>query len=65
MPVNLNSIGSYGEPLEITWDESDCMLYALSIGLSYPEYTEDLKYTTDNTSGVELQVLPTFATVIG
>lgn len=65
MPIRLESIGSFSDPIEISWIESDCMLYALSVGLSYPDYTADLQYTTENTKGIHLQVLPTFATVIG
>lgn len=65
MSVNLNAIGSYSEPVTHTWTDTECMLYSLSIGLSYPDFTKDLQYTTENTEGVELQVIPTFASIIG
>lgn len=65
MSVNLNAVGSYSVPVTHTWADTDCMLYALSIGLSYPDFTQDLQYTTENTKGVALQVIPTFASIIG
>lgn len=65
MSLKLSAIGSYSTPVTHTWSDTDCMLYALSIGLSYPDFTQDLQYTTENTEGVELQVIPTFASIIG
>lgn len=61
MPLNPEAVGSKGEPIEISWDSKDCLLYAVGIGAG----TDELAFTTENTSGVEQLVFPTFPVVIG
>jgi len=61
MTIDPNAVGSRGEPRRHQWDERDCMLYALGVGAG----TDELAFTTENTSGVPLQVLPTMAVVLG
>lgn len=48
-------------PVEHRWSIYDTMLYALAIGVG----DEDLSFTTENTAGVQPQVLPSFATLVG
>jgi acyl dehydratase len=60
MPINPDAVGSRGEPFEHSWDEKDCMLYALGVGAG----TEELAFTTENTRDVTLQALPTMPVVL-
>jgi acyl dehydratase len=59
MPINPSAVGSTFGPTEAYWDSKDCLLYAVGIGCGLDE----LQFTTENTSGVDQQVLPTFACV--
>ena len=61
MPINPDAVGSKGDPIEVSWDSKDCLLYAVGIGAG----TGELAFTTENTSGVEQRVFPTFPVVIG
>lgn len=66
MALNLDIVGKRLGPVEHAWEERDCLLYALGIGAgSVPPIGSELAFTTENSSGVEMQVFPTFATVIG
>ncbi len=61
MPLNPEAVGTVGEPYEATWTSKDALLYAVGIGAG----TDELVFTTENTNGVEQQVFPTFAVVVG
>lgn len=61
MPLNPDAVGSKSEPVEVSWDSKDCLLYAVGIGAG----TDELAFTTENTNGVDQQVFPTFPVVIG
>lgn len=61
MPINPDAVGAKGEPASHTWDERDVMLYALGVGAG----TDELQFTTENTSDTTLRVLPTMAVVLG
>jgi len=45
-----------------SWDEETVMLYAVGVGAGLDDPVRDLHFTTENTPGVPLQVLPTFLT---
>ena len=60
MALNYDSVGTVSEPSAASWTSKDALLYAVSLGAG----TDELAYTTENTSGVEQQVLPTFPVVI-
>ena len=60
MPINPDAVGSRGEPFEHSWDEKDCMLYALGVGAG----TDELAFTTENTRDVTLRALPTMPVVL-
>lgn len=66
MTMNLDVVGSRAEPVARSWTSTDALIYALGVGAGAvdPE-TEELEFTTENSAGVEQQVLPTYATVIG
>lgn len=61
MPLNPDAVGSKGEPVEISWNSKDALLYAVGIGAG----TDELAFTTENTNGVDQQVFPTFPVVLG
>jgi acyl dehydratase len=61
MPINPDAVGAQSPPSEHSWDSTTCILYALGVGAG----TDELAFTTENTSGVPQQVLPTFAVVAG
>jgi len=61
MPLNPEAVGSVGEAHEVSWTSKDALLYAVGIGAGSAE----LPYTTENTNGVDQQVFPTFAVVVG
>ena len=61
MPLNPDAVGTVGEAYEASWTSKDALLYAVGIGAG----TSELVYTTENTNGVDQQVFPTFAVVIG
>jgi acyl dehydratase len=61
MPINPDAVGNESEPAEASWTSKDALLYAVGIGAG----TDELAFTTENTSGVDQQVFPTFPVVIG
>ncbi len=61
MPLNPDAVGSKGDPIDVSWNSKDCLLYAVGIGAG----TDELAFTTENTNDVEQQVFPTFPVVIG
>jgi acyl dehydratase len=61
MPINPEAVGSKGDPVEHSWTEKDVMLYALGVGAD----TNELQFTTENTTDTPLRVLPTMAVVLG
>jgi acyl dehydratase len=61
MPINPDAVGTESEPYQASWTSKDALLYAVGIGAG----TGELAFTTENTSGVDQQVFPTFAVVVG
>jgi acyl dehydratase len=61
MPINPDAVGTESEPVTASWTSKDALLYAVGIGAG----TGELAFTTENTSGVDQVVFPTFAVVIG
>lgn len=65
MALNLDAVGRISEPVERSWTERDVLLYALGVGAGAEDPTgAELPFTTENSEGVELAVLPTFAVVL-
>ena len=61
MPINPDAVGQESDPVSTSWTSKDALLYAVGIGAG----TDELAFTTENTSGVDQQVFPTFAVVLG
>ncbi len=61
MTLDHSLVGVPSEPVDRSWDADDVLLYALGIGAGAEDPTTELEFTTENTAGVELRVLPTFA----
>jgi acyl dehydratase len=60
MSLNHDIVGVDSEPAERTWTETDVLLYALAVGAGQEDPLAELEFTTENSAGVQLQVLPTF-----
>ena len=60
MPLNPDAVGLRSDPEIVSWTSRDALLYAVSVGAG----TDELAFTTENTSDVDQQVLPTFPVVI-
>jgi acyl dehydratase len=61
MPLNPSAVGTTSEPAPFSWTSKDALLYAVSLGAGQDE----LAFSTENTAGVDQQVLPTFPVVLG
>ena len=61
MPINPDAVGETGGPVKRSWNSKDALLYAVGIGAG----TDELEFTTENTSNTAQRVLPTFAVIIG
>jgi acyl dehydratase len=61
MALNPDAVGSKTEPGRRSWDSKDALLYALGVGCG----VNDLAFVTENSQGVDQQVLPTMGVVLG
>lgn len=61
MALNPDALGSTSDPVEVSWDSRDALLYAVGVGAGH----EELAFTTENTADTAQLVLPTFPVVIG
>jgi acyl dehydratase len=65
MPIDPSTVGSTGDIFEASWDSKDCLLYALGVGAGVADPTGfELEFTTENSTGIEQRVLPTFPVVV-
>jgi acyl dehydratase len=62
--LNHELVGVPGEPAERGWSEADVMLYALAVGAGQDRSLQELDLTTENSTGLRLKVLPTFANLL-
>lgn len=60
MPLRPEAVGTRSHAADVSWTSKSALLYAVSVGAG----TGDLAFTTENTSGVDQRVLPTFPVVI-
>jgi acyl dehydratase len=65
MALNLDAVGSRAQPFTVTWSEKDAILYALGVGAGQRDPLDELWLTTENSSGIEQQVLPSFGLTLG
>jgi acyl dehydratase len=59
MPIDPNAVGKTSPPQLFEWTDRDTLLYALGVGAG----TADLAFTTENSHGIDQQVLPTYAVI--
>ncbi len=64
MPLNHSLVGVQGEPQERSWTSTDALLYAIGVGAGLGDPLRELQFTTENTAGVQQQVLPTFGVLL-
>lgn len=67
MAPNVEVVGQESDPVERSWTSKDALLYAVGVGAGSidPLAADELKYTTENSKGVDQRVLPSFAVIIG
>jgi acyl dehydratase len=64
MPLNHSLVGVPGEGRERSWTSTDALLYAIGVGAGLGDPLQDLEFTTENTAGVQQQVLPTYGVLL-
>jgi len=64
MPLNHSLVGVPGEPQQRSWTSTDALLYAIGVGAGLGDPLQELQFTTENTAGVQQQVLPTFGVLL-
>lgn len=64
MTLDLQAAGRSVGPETVTWTSTDALLYALGVGAGQSDAMQELEFTTENSGGVEQEVLPTFALVL-
>lgn len=64
MAIHMQNIGRETRGVPVSWDSKDALLYALSVGAGALDPTLNLAFTTENSRGIEQQVLPTFAVLL-
>ena len=60
MPIDPTAVGLEFGPVERSWTSKDALLYALGVGAG----TDELAFSTENSSGVDQRVLPTYGVLI-
>jgi acyl dehydratase len=61
-PINKRVVGFRSEPQLRSWTSKDSLLYALGVGAG--ALSEELAFTTENSTGVQQQALPTMGVVL-
>lgn len=61
MTLNAAVVGKEYPPVQCSWDFRDAIVYALGVGAGVEDPAQELSLTTQNSAGVEQQLLPTFA----
>ncbi|WP_433273068.1 MaoC/PaaZ C-terminal domain-containing protein [Pseudonocardia xinjiangensis] len=64
MALDHSLVGVASEPADRSWDATDALLYALGVGAGAGDPTTELQFTTENTAGIQQQVLPTFGVLV-
>ncbi len=63
MAFDLSVVGNKGPITTVDWTPRDVIIYALGVGAGQADPLAELQFTTENSEGVELQVLPAFGVV--
>ena len=58
MSLDHSLVGVPGEPHERSWTSTDALLYAIGVGAGLGDPLAELEFTTENSEGIEQQVLP-------
>jgi acyl dehydratase len=64
MSLNFDLVGVDSEPAMRSWTTTDVLLYALGVGAGQADPLAELEFTTENSTGVQTKVLPTFGNMI-
>jgi acyl dehydratase len=64
MGLDHSLVGVAGEPQLRSWDSKDALLYAVGVGAGLGDPLRELEFTTENSEGIEQQVLPTFGVLV-
>ncbi len=64
MGLDHSLVGVPGEPQLRSWDSKDALLYAVGVGAGLGDPLRELEFTTENSEGIEQQVLPTFGVLL-
>ena len=64
MGLDHGVVGISSEPQLRSWDSKDALLYAVGVGAGLGDPLNELEFTTENSQGIEQQVLPTFGVLI-
>jgi acyl dehydratase len=64
MALDHRAVGVEGEPHERSWTSTDALLYAIAVGAGLGDPLRELEFTTENSAGIEQQVLPTFGVLV-
>lgn len=65
MSLNHDIVGLATEPQERIWTSDQALLYAISVGAGQSRDADELAFTTENSIGVQQQVLPSFVSLLG
>ena len=64
MALDHSLVGVPSEPQTRSWDSKDALLYAVGVGAGLGDPLQELEFTTENSEGIEQQVLPTYAVLV-
>jgi acyl dehydratase len=64
MALDHSLVGVPGEPQERSWTSKDALLYAVGVGAGLGDPLRELAFTTENSQGIEQEVLPTYGVLI-
>ena len=64
MSLDHSLVGEPGPGHERSWTSKDALLYAIGVGAGLGDPLRELEFTTENSEGIEQQVLPTFGVLI-
>jgi acyl dehydratase len=64
MALDHSLVGVPGEPQERSWASSDALLYAVGVGAGLGDPLQELAFTTENSTGISQQVLPTYGVLL-
>jgi acyl dehydratase len=64
MSLDHSLVGVPGELRERSWTSKDALLYAIGVGAGLGDPLRELEFSTENSEGIEQQVLPTYGVLL-